>query len=264
MLDPGEKHLVTGLGVSIDALGFIYPCGTKALDNICLRVEPGKSLGVVGPNGAGKSSLVQQICGFSLPTSGEIRIGDVSVSRNSLPLVRTLIGVVFQNADDQLFQPTVLEDVAFGLHNMGVGAEEAELRARAMLESFGLAAIQTKAPYHLSSGQKRFVALCGVLVMESRVLVLDEPTSDLDPRNRRVLMETLNALPMTRLVVSHDLDFVWDTCEDVAVLDSGRLVAYGPSRQILRDESLLRAHHLELPLRLQGIGIGDPVPDSAG
>lgn len=130
MLDPGEKHLVTGLGVSIDALGFIYPCGTKALDNICLRVEPGKSLGVVGPNGAGKSSLVQQICGFSLPTSGEIRIGDVSVSRNSLPLVRTLIGVVFQNADDQLFQPTVLEDVAFGLHNMGVGADEAELRAR--------------------------------------------------------------------------------------------------------------------------------------
>lgn len=264
MPDRGENQPVTGLGVSIEALCFTYPCGTKALDDVCLRVEPGKALGVVGPNGAGKSSLVQQLCGFSLPTSGGIRIGDVPVARGSLPLVRTLIGVVFQNADDQLFQPTALEDVAFGLRNTGMDVDEAERRARGILDTFGLSAVQSKAPYHLSSGQKRFVALCGVLVMDSRVLVLDEPTSDLDPRNRRVLTDTLNGLAMTRLVVSHDLDFVWDTCDEVAILDSGRLVAHGPSRQILRDGPLLRAHHLELPLRLQGIGIGDPIPDPAG
>ncbi len=238
-------------GITLDSVTLEYPCGTRALDSVNLHIAGGSAFGIVGPNGAGKSTLLNQICGYSLPTRGQVRIGDLPIERRTLDKIRALIGVVFQHADDQLFQTRVVDDVGFGLHNRGIPHAQAETVSREMLQRFGLTPIAEKSPFNLSSGQKRFAALCGVLVLNPQVLLLDEPTSDLDPRNRRQFLDTFRSLSMTRLVISHDLDFVWDSCENVAILDAGKVVAQGPTREILQNEILLRKHHLELPLRLQ-------------
>lgn len=237
--------------VAVEGVRLDYPCGTRALQNVDLEIPAGSTFGIVGPNGAGKSTLINLICGFQAPSGGRITIGGHSVIRRNLGVVRELLGVVFQNADDQLFQPSVLEDVCFGLRNRGVSPSTAAVQATEILSRFGLETLAKIPPHRLSSGQKRFVALCGVLVMDPGLLLLDEPTSDLDPRNRRSFLDVFRSLSMTRVVVSHDLDFVWDSCESMAILDSGKVVATGCTKEILRDEALLKQHHLELPLRFQ-------------
>ncbi|HHE31054.1 MAG TPA: energy-coupling factor ABC transporter ATP-binding protein [Chlorobaculum parvum] len=237
--------------IAIEQLAYTYPDGTRALDGIDLRVGKGESLCIAGSNGAGKSTLVNHLNGWLLPQEGAVRIGELQVNKKAVEEIRKMVGLVFQKPDDQLFMARVWDDVMFGPANLGM--DEAKIRAEAerLLRIFGLWELHDKPPAHLSQGQKRFAAIATVLVMQPQVLVMDEPTSDLDPRNRRKLIELVNKLPMTRITVSHDLDFIWDTCERVCILSKGKMVADGPTKKLLSNQQLLEANGLELPLRLQ-------------
>ena len=241
-----SPHLVEAIGLS-----YAYPDGTAALDGASFRVTHGESVAIVGGNGAGKSTLLLMMAGLLEPNAGEVRIGDVSVTPGSRDFVRRTIGFVFQDADDQLFMPTVKEDVAFGPLNFGVPAEEAASLAATALDVVGASHLAERPPYHLSGGEKRAVALAGVIAMGPSVLLLDEPTAGLDPAARRRLIRLLQAFEHTRIVATHDLDFVLDVCARVLVMEGGRIVADGVPDAIFRDEPLLARCHLEAPLRWQ-------------
>ncbi|MBN1929266.1 MAG: energy-coupling factor ABC transporter ATP-binding protein [Chlorobiaceae bacterium] len=238
--------------ITIEQLAFTYPDGTRALDGLSLRVAKGESVGIAGSNGAGKSTLVSHLNAWHLPQAGSARIGGVGVDKKSVETVRKKVGLVFQKPDDQLFMARVYDDVMFGPSNLGMNEAESHTEAERLLRMFGLWELRDKPPAHLSQGQKRFAALAAVLVMQPELLVMDEPTSDLDPRNRRMLIGLVNSLPTTRLTVSHDLDFIWETCKRVCIMSEGKIVADGPTKDILADAELLEANGLELPLRLQG------------
>ncbi|MBK8321552.1 MAG: ABC transporter ATP-binding protein [Betaproteobacteria bacterium] len=242
-----SDHLVEAIGLS-----YAYPDGTTALDGASFRVAPGESVAIVGGNGAGKSTLLLMMAGLLEANAGEVRIGDVSVTPGSRDLVRRTIGFVFQDADDQLFMPTVQEDVAFGPLNLGVSAEEAASLAATALDVVGASHLADRPPYHLSGGEKRAVALAGVIAMGPNVLLLDEPTAGLDPAARRRLIKLLQAFEHTRIVATHDLDLVLDVCTRVLVMEGGRIVADGAPDAVFRDEPLLARCHLEAPLRWQG------------
>lgn len=237
--------------IAIEQLAYTYPDGTRALDGIDLQLGKGESLGIAGSNGAGKSTLVNHLNGWFLPQEGSIRIGNLKADKKTVEQIRKKVGLVFQKPDDQLFMVRLYDDVLFGPINLGMDENESRAEAERLLGMFGLWELRDKAPAHLSQGQKRFAAIAAVLVMQPEVLVMDEPTSDLDPRNRRKLIELVNELPMTRVTVSHDLDFIWDTCDRVCILNKGKIVADGPTKEILADRDLLEANGLELPLRLQ-------------
>ncbi len=238
--------------IDIEKLAFTYPDGTRALDGLSLRVKRGESVGIAGSNGAGKSTLVSHLNGWHLPQSGSVRIGGVVAGRKTVEEIRKKVGLVFQKPDDQLFMARVYDDVLFGPSNLGMSESESRAEAERLLRLFGLWELRDKPPAHLSQGQKRFAALAAVLVMKPELLVMDEPTSDLDPRNRRMLIGLLNDLQTTKLTVSHDLDFIWETCQRVCIMNKGKIVADGPTKQILADRELLESNGLELPLRLQG------------
>ncbi|NTV02210.1 MAG: energy-coupling factor ABC transporter ATP-binding protein [Chlorobiaceae bacterium] len=238
--------------IAIRQLAFTYPDGTRALDGITIDVRTGGSTGIVGANGAGKSTLVNHLNGWFVPQEGSVTVDGIDSGRKQIEEVRKRVGLVFQNADDQLFMSSVLEDVLFGPANLGMGRREAEASAELLLRDFGLWELRDKPPAHLSQGQKRFAALAAVLAMNPSILVMDEPTSDLDPRNRRKLIRLVNRLGVTKVTVSHDLDFIWDTCDEVCVMNQGKIVAAGPARALLSDQGLLERNGLELPLRLQG------------
>ncbi|ACF10885.1 ABC transporter related [Chlorobaculum parvum NCIB 8327] len=237
--------------IAIEQLAYTYPDGTRALDGIDLQLGKGESLGIAGSNGAGKSTLVNHLNGWFLPQEGSIRIGEVKADKKTVEQIRKKVGLVFQKPDDQLFMARLYDDVLFGPINLGMNEDESRAKAKQLLRMFGLWELRDKPPAHLSQGQKRFAAITAVLVMQPELLVMDEPTSDLDPRNRRKLIELVNELPMTRVTVSHDLDFIWDTCDRVCILNKGKIVADGPTKEILADRDLLEANGLELPLRLQ-------------
>lgn len=238
--------------ITIRQLGFTYPDGTRALDGIDLAIPSGASAGIVGANGAGKSTLVSHLNGWFLPQEGSIGINGIECGRKRVEEIRKQVGLLFQNADDQLFTASVLDDLLFGPMNLGMELREARSEAEGLLREFGLWELRDKPPSHLSQGQKRFAALAAVLVMHPSVLVMDEPTSDLDPRNRRKLIGLVNRLAVTKVTVSHDLDFIWECCDRVLVMNAGRIVAAGPCRELLADRRLLESNGLELPLRLQG------------
>ena len=238
--------------IKIDQLSFTYPDGTRALDGLTLQIPLGGAVGIVGANGAGKSTLVSHLNGWYLPQQGSIMVDGVEVSSRNLERVRKYVGLVFQNPDDQLFTARVYDDVMFGPLNLGMERKKAEAIAERLLREFGLWEIRDKPPSHLSHGQKRFAALAAVLVMNPGVIVMDEPTSDLDPRNRRKLIGLIGSLQATRIAVSHDLDFIWESCSEVCIMNEGRIVAQGAAREILSDQALLEKNGLELPLRLQG------------
>ncbi len=231
----------------IRGLRYRYPDGTEALSGLDLDVAEGESVGLIGPNGAGKSTLLLHLSGLLRPESGTVEVFGLKVERPNFKAVRRLVGLVFQDPDDQLFMPTVFDDVAFGPLNLGLGPDEVRARVKAALEEVGAARLADRAPYHLSGGEKRAVAIATVLSMEARLLALDEPSVNLDPRGRRELISLLERLGRTMLVVSHDLELVLETCGRVAILDGGRAVADGPVRRILADEALLKAHALERP-----------------
>ncbi len=238
--------------VEVRHLRHTYPDGTEALRDVSFLIHHGESVAVIGANGAGKSTLLMHLNGYLPATSGEIRIGDYPLTRTTLPEIRRTVGMVFQDPDDQLFMPTVHDDVAFGPLNLGFPAAEVEERVRSALERVGAAHLQQKAPYHLSGGEKKRVAIATVLSMAPDILVLDEPTSGLDPFARRQLMGLLREFHHTKIFTSHDLDMVLDLCERTIVLHEGEVRADGPTREIFRDEALLAACRLEKPLAMQG------------
>ena len=237
--------------VKIEELGFSYPDRTVALNNVSISINQSEKIGIVGSNGAGKSTLVNHLNGYFLPQKGSIHIHGIQLSKNTQEEIRRHVGVVFQNPDDQLFMTRLYDDIAFGPKNLGMPQDEIGNAVEKVLHELNLWELRNKPSMHMSQGQKRFAAFATVLVMQPSIIVVDEPTSDLDPRNRRKLIRLMNNLKATCITVSHDLDFIWDTCERVLVMSAGKVVADGKTKEILSDESLLKANCLELPIRLQ-------------
>jgi cobalt/nickel transport system ATP-binding protein len=238
--------------VEAEGLAYSYPDGTQALVDVSFRIRTGESVAIVGANGAGKSTLLLHLNGTVAPTGGTVRINGNAVTRQNLPAVRRTVGMVFQDADDQLFMPTVQEDVAFGPLNLGLPAAEVEQRVRAALATVDVGHLAGKPPYRLSGGEKRRVAIATVLAMAPEVLVMDEPTAGLDPRTRRSLVHLLKAFDHTKIIATHDLDLVIDLCERTIVLHEGRVMADGQTAAIFADSALLATCHLEKPLSMQG------------
>lgn len=233
--------------LEVRRLAHAYPDGHQSLFGVDLRIERGERVALLGPNGAGKTTLVLHLNGILEAGAGEVVVSGTTVSRRTAREVRRRVGVVFQDPDDQLFMPTVREDVAFGPRNLGLRGAELDARVRRALELVGMLDARDRAPNHLSFGQKRRVAVATVLAMEPDLLVLDEPTSNLDPAARRELADVLDGLDTTILMVTHDLPYALELCERAAVLDGGVVVADGPTAEILADAPLMRAHRLELP-----------------
>jgi cobalt/nickel transport system ATP-binding protein len=233
---------------AIDARGlrFRYPNGVVGLDGLDLRVTHGERVAVLGPNGAGKTTLMLHLNGL-LAGDGELEVAGLRVGDGDVRELRAAVGLVFQDPDDQLFMPTVREDVAFGPLNLGATREEADARVAEALAAVRMEEVADRAPHQLSLGQRRRVAIATVLAMRPKLLVLDEPSANLDPRARRELLEVLGRVDRTMLVVTHDLPFAAELCERAVVLSAGRVVADGACPEILRDEQLLARHDLELP-----------------
>lgn len=238
--------------LEVCGLAFAYPDGHQALFGVDLSVAPGERVAIIGPNGAGKTTLLLHLNGILGSVAGgagtgTVRVGGLRVDRRSLAEIRRRVGIVFQDPDDQLFLPTVERDVAFGPANLDLPDDEVARRVAAALERVGMGHVRDRHPSHLSFGQKRRVAIAGVLATDPQVLVLDEPSSNLDPQSRRELAEVVEGLEQAVVMVTHDLPYAAQLCSRCLVLDGGRIVAQGPTADILRDERLLAAHRLELP-----------------
>ena len=233
--------------VEVKDLAHAYPDGTEALKGVSFRIGHGEAVALVGANGAGKSTLLMHLNGYLPIERGEVRIGDTAVTRETAVLARRAVGMVFQDPDDQLFMPTVAEDVAFGPLNAGLPADQVERRVTAALERVGMAHVRGRPPYRLSAGEKRAVAIATVLAMEPDILVMDEPSANLDPRARRRLINLLLSFEHTRIIATHDLELVVEVCSRVIVLDGGKVVADGKTEELLDDEALMLAHGLERP-----------------
>ena len=236
-------------------LCYTYPDGTVGLNGVSFRITHGESVALIGENGAGKSTLLLHMNGYLSATRGGIRIGDYLVSPNILNTVRRSVGMVFQNSDDQLFMPTVFEDVAFGPMNLGLEREELNNKVMQALETVDAAHLKNRPPYRLSHGEKRSVAIATVLAMSPDILVMDEPTSSLDPMSRARLIKLLKTFHHTKIIATHDLDMAMDLCERAIVLHQGRITGDGPIIKLLQDEELLHRSRLEKPLRMQGCPI---------
>lgn len=232
--------------VSVRDLHFAYHDGHAALRGVSFALCEGDKAALVGPNGAGKSTLMLQLNGI-LSGRGEITIGNLRLERETLPVIRAMVGLVFQNPDDQLFSPTVFEDVAFGPLHMGLPEEEVVRRVDAALESVRMTAYRDRLSHHLSVGEKKRVAIATVLSMSPSVLILDEPSAGLDPRARRTLINLLRDLPIAMLVSTHDMRLVEELFARTIVMDEGLIVADGATKDILADEEFLKAHGLEKP-----------------
>ncbi len=240
--------------LEIRALSFRYDDGRAALDGVSFAVEAGECVGLLGPNGAGKSTLLLHLNGIlpeRLPDGAAVFVGGMALNPENLPSIRQRVGLMFQQSDDQLFCPTVWEDVAFGPRQMGLLKEELGERVRSCLARVNLAGFEHRRPHQLSQGEKRRVCLAGVLACEPGVLVLDEPTSDLDPRGRREFKALLASIPATKIIATHDLELVVELCPRSLLLDGGKLVADGPTVELLADEALMLRHGLEKPHILQ-------------
>ena len=237
----------------VHGLHYRYPDGLHALKGVDLCVEEGECLALVGPNSAGKSTLLLHCNGCLLPAEGEVRVAGVPVDKAHLDDIRRRVGTVFQEADDQLFMPTIAEDVGFGPHNMGLAPQEVQARVEQALAAVGAGHLLQRQPHHLSGGEKRAVAIATVLAMRPGLLLLDEPTSNLDPRARRRFMELARSLPQTRIIATHDMDMVLELCARTVVLYDGQVRADGPTREIFQDAILLQQCGLEVPLCIRGL-----------
>ena len=236
--------------IEITNLQYRYHDGTEALRGISFRVLPGECLALLGPNGSGKSTLLLHLNGLlpeKLSGDGAVKIFGEAVATENLEKIRRQVGLVFQDPDDQLFCPTVAADVAFGPQQLGLSEAEIAARVKKSLAQVGLAGFEERATHHLSHGEKRRACLAGVLACEPAVLVLDEPTSDLDPRGRREFKAMLRQLPATKLIATHDLELAVELCARTIILDHGQIIADGRTVQLLADEQLMLAHGLERP-----------------
>lgn len=232
--------------LDIQDLHFSYPDGRKALRGVSLFINPGEKTALVGPNGSGKSTLLLHLNGI-LSGEGEVHVCGKELTDESLRQIRALVGLVFQDPDDQLFSQSVYEDVAFGPLYMGLQKEGIAQKVRQALEDVGMAGSEKRVPHHLSEGEKKRVAIATVLSMDPEVLVLDEPTAGLDPRGRRELIQLLRGLPQTMLVATHDMRMVAELFERTVIIDGGQVVGDGPTAQILAEPHLLERHGLEAP-----------------
>ncbi|WP_340540503.1 energy-coupling factor ABC transporter ATP-binding protein [Nocardioides sp. GXZ039] len=233
--------------LDVAGLAYAYPDGHQALYGVDLHVHAGERVALLGPNGAGKTTLVLHLNGILTAGAGSVEVGGLPVRKENLQEIRRRVGIVFQDPDDQLFMGTVRADVAFGPANLGLKGPELEARVMEALDQVGMADFASRAPHHLSFGQRRRVAVATVLAMRPEILVLDEPSSNLDPASRRELADILRSLDVTVLMVTHDLPYAFELCPRSVVLSDGQVVADGSTFDVLTDDALMRAHRLELP-----------------
>ena len=234
-----------------DDLHYRYPNGFEALCGVSFRITHGEKVALVGANGAGKSTLLLHTNGLLMPSQGGVVLGGIALTRRTLPLVRQSVGLVFQDSDNQLFMPTVEEDVAFGPSNMRLEPEEIRRRVTEALDAVGALDLRGESPFRLSGGQKKRVAIATVLAMEPSVLVMDEPTSNLDPRARRQIIDLIRRFSHTTLIATHDMEMVLDLCDRTIVMKEGRIVADGSTRHVFGDLALLEECGLEQPCELR-------------
>ena len=231
---------------------FSYESGREVLRGVSFSIAPGESVGLIGANGAGKSTLMRILLGLLSPTGGEALIRSTRVEKKTLAEIRRTLGFVLQDSDNQMFMPKVWDDLMFAPLNYGLGRAEAERRAETALKTLGIEALRDRYNHKISGGEKRMAAIAVVLAMEPEAILMDEPTTALDPYNRRQVIRAVNALPQTKLIASHDLDMILECCSRVILLSGGRVVADGPAEEILRDQALLEQNRMELPLSLAG------------
>ena len=232
-------------------VSFSYEPGTPVIDNLSFHIRKGETVGLIGANGAGKSTIMKLMLGL-LPAQGEILVEGMPVTKQNLSVIRQKIGFVLQDSDNQMFMPTVYEDMIFGPRNYGLSREEADARVDRVLRELGLENLKHRHNHKISGGEKRMAAIATILAMEPEMIVMDEPSTALDPVNRRRVISTINSRKETKLIASHDLDMILDTCQRVILLNHGRIVADGEAETILRDQALLEANRMELPFCLQG------------
>ena len=237
--------------LKIEHLSFSYEKGQQVLADVNLTARDGESIGIIGANGIGKSTLMKLLVGLYLDYEGTLEVAGHEVNKKNLNHIREHIGYVFQDSDAQLFLSTVEDDVAFGPRNYGLSEEEVEKRVTEALQKVHIEELRKKQTYKLSGGEKKLSAIATILSMEPDIIIMDEPSIALDPRNRKNLITILNEIKSLKLITSHDLDFIMDTCERTVLLDEGRIIADGESKEILSNRELLEGHGLELPLRLQ-------------
>lgn len=238
--------------LKFENVSFAYPGGDTVLRGVSFHIAAGEQVGLIGCNGAGKSTLMKAALGL-VEAEGSITVDSLPLCRENLAQIRKILGYVLQDPEQQMFMPTVLEDMVFGPMNYGLSRAEAERRADETLEKLHLSHLRLQRNHKLSGGEKRMAAIATILAMQPKLLLMDEPSAALDPRNRRTLIRTLKTLPVTKLIASHDLDFILESCDRVLLLSDSALVADGKAGDILRDQALLEANGLELPLCLAGV-----------
>ncbi len=233
-------------------VSFSYDKSSKILHEISFTAGHDDAIGLIGANGVGKSTLLRILVGLEMEFTGEVSIGEIKVTKKTLPRVREKIGYVFQDSENQLFMPTVYEDIAFAPRNYGLDSDQVEERVRHALDLIDIDYLKNKQPYKMSGGEKKLAAIATILAMTPDVILMDEPTIALDPRNRRRLINILNNLDHIKIIASHDLDMVLETCNRVILMSEGKIIADGETRDILTNRELLEANGLELPFCLQG------------
>ena len=233
--------------IEFQNVDFSYEKDRKVLHDMSFSIGRGESVGLIGANGAGKSTIMKLLLGLLGPDSGKVLIDGIEVKKDTLGDIRAKLGFVLQNSDNQMFMPTVYEDMIFGPLNYGLSREEVDRRVDEVLGRLGLEYLKNRYNHKISGGEKRMAAIATILAMEPEAILMDEPTSALDPYNRRIVINTIKGLPQTRLIASHDLDMILDTCDRVILISGGRIAADGPVREILTDRELLEANRMELP-----------------
>ncbi|MGB8451598.1 MAG: ABC transporter ATP-binding protein [Anaerocolumna sp.] len=241
------QHYIEGKNIS-----FSYENGKEVLKEISFKTANKEAVGIIGANGVGKSTLLRILVGLELDFTGEVYVDQIPVTKKSLAEIRSKIGYLFQDSDNQLFTQTVYNDVAFGLRNYGLNEEEVDERVQTALKTMGITYLKDKQIYKMSGGEKKMASIATILAMQPDIILLDEPSIALDPKNRRTLINILNRLDYIKIIASHDLDMILETCDRVILMSEGRIIRTGATELILRDKELLEAHSLELPLCLRG------------
>lgn len=237
--------------IDVEHVSFGYETGKEVLKEISFHAGEGESVGLIGANGVGKSTLLKMLVGLNLQFSGTIRVENIPVEKNTLAEIRSRIGYVFQDSDSQLFMNTAYDDIAFAPRNYGLSEEEVERRVNQALAMTGITYLKERQIYKMSGGEKKLVSIATILSMTPDIILMDEPSIALDPKNRRNIIHILNSFDHLKVIASHDLDMILDTCERTILMADGAIVADGPTKEILTDRELLERNHLELPLCLQ-------------
>lgn len=237
--------------IEFQNVSFSYDNESPVVENLSFTIQKGEAVGLIGANGAGKSTIMKLLLGL-VSGKGQILVDELPMNKKNLPVIRQKIGFVLQDSDNQMFMPTVYEDMIFGPRNYGLSKEQAEKRVDEVLGRLGLQELKHRYNHKISGGEKRMAAIATILAMEPEMILMDEPSTALDPVNRRTVINTINALPQTKLIASHDLDMILDTCKRVILLSQGKIVADGDTETILRNKTLLEANRMELPFCLQG------------